>query len=157
MTLYIKQHVFTWGDRFSIYDEGGREQFFVEGEIFSFGKKLHLLSLDGRELAFIHQKVFSFLPRYYVNCRGREIAEIVRHFSFFSQEYSVNGLGWEVIGDFFAHEFEVHGGGRTIARVYKEWFTWGDTYAIEIATGIDEIAALSVVLALDAIISADRN
>ena len=62
-----------------------------------------------------------------------------------------------VIGDFFAHEFEVHGGGRTIARVYKEWFTWGDTYAIEIATGIDEIAALSVVLALDAIISADRN
>ena len=157
MTLYIKQHVFTWSDRFSIYDENEQEIFYAKGELFSFGKKLHLCTPDGNELALVHQEVFSFMPRYYVNCRGKEIAEVVKRFTFFSREYAVNGLGWEVVGDFFAHEFEIHGGGRTIARVYKEWFTWGDTYAIEISKGIDEIAALAVVLALDAIISSEND
>ena len=60
MELYIKQRVFTWGDRFSVYDALEREQFYVEGEVFSFGKKLHLYDLNGQELAYIQQKVWSF-------------------------------------------------------------------------------------------------
>lgn len=29
MNLYIKQHIFTWGDQFSIYDEAGNEKYRV--------------------------------------------------------------------------------------------------------------------------------
>ena len=53
MKLYIKQRIFTWGDKFSIYDEAGNEKYYVEGEILTFGKKLHLYDLQGRELAYI--------------------------------------------------------------------------------------------------------
>ena len=42
MKLYIKQRIFTWGDKFSIYDENGNEKYYVEGEILTFGKKLDL-------------------------------------------------------------------------------------------------------------------
>ncbi|MBQ7336034.1 MAG: LURP-one-related family protein [Clostridia bacterium] len=157
MKLYIKQHVFTWGDRFSIYDEAGNEKYFVEGEVFTLGKKLHLMDLVGNELAFIYQKLFSFLPRYYINRNGHDLAEVVKHFTFFSQEYSVEGLGWSVTGDFFAHDYQIAGGGSLIASVYKEWFTWGDAYAIEINPGIDEIAVLAVVLIIDAVISDSNN
>ena len=33
----------------------------------------------------------------------------------------------------------------------KEWFTWGDCYALDIADSADEMLALAVVLAVDAV------
>lgn len=157
MNLYIKQHIFTWGDKFSIYDEAGREKYYVEGEIFTWGKKLHLYDLQGNELAFIGQEVLTFLPRYHVSRGGIEIAEIVKEFTFFKHEYSVNGLGWKVHGDFWDHEYEIEDGRRTIASVSKEWMTWGDAYEISFGDGVDEITALAVVLVIDACIEAQRN
>ena len=93
MNLYIKQHIFTWGDKFSVYDDAGNEKYHVEGEIFSWGKKLHLCDLQGRELAFIEQELLTFLPKYHISRNGVELAEVVKEFTFFKHEYSVNGLG----------------------------------------------------------------
>lgn len=157
MKLYIKQHIFTWGDRFSIFDENGNERYYVEGEIFTWGKKLHLYDHQGREQAFIQQEVLTFLPRYHISRNGMEIAEIVKEFTFFKHEYSVNGLGWQVHGDFWDHEYEVTDGGRTIASVSKEWMTWGDSYEISFAEGVEEVTALAVVLVIDACIDAERR
>lgn len=157
MKLYIKQHVFTWGDKFSIYDEMGNEKYYVEGEVFTWGKKLHLYDALGNELAFIEQEVLTFLPKYHISRNGMQIAEVVKEFTFFKHEYSVNGLGWQVHGDFWDHEYDVTGNGRTIASVSKEWMTWGDSYEIRFGADVDEIDALSVVLVIDACISAERS
>lgn len=153
MKLYIRQHIFTWGDRFSVYDEAGEEIFFVEGEVLTFGKRLHLLNAHGRELAFICQKIFSFFPRFYINRDGCNVAEMVKHFTFFRHEYTVDGLGWSVSGDFFNHEYSVYDGSHEIARVSKDWFTLGDAYMIDIGTGEDAVNVLAVVLVIDAVLS----
>ena len=123
----------------------------------TFGKKLHLYSLEGRELAYIEQKLFSFLPKYHIYINGNEIAEVVKEFAFFHNEYSVNGLGWRVDGNFLDHDYTVESEGRLIASVAKEWFTWGDAYEISIIDGIDPIPALAVVLVIDACIEAENN
>ena len=157
MKFYIKQKVFSFGDKFSIYDENGNERYFVKGEVFSFGKKLHLFDLGGNELAFIAQKVFSFLPTYRVFRYGNQVAEVVRNFTFFRQEYTVKGPSWHVQGDFLSHEFALYDNERQVAAVSKEWFTWGDTYAIDIADDADVITALSVVLILDAVMEQDDD
>ena len=157
MKLYIKQHIFTWGDQFSVYDETGKEVFFVEGEVFSFGKKLHLLNARREEIAFIHQKLFSFLPRYYISRGGCDVAEVVKHVTLFRHEYSVRGLGWSVSGDFFDHEYSIYDGEHEVARISKEWFTWGDAYAIDIGTGEDAVNALAVVLIIDAVLDAEDD
>lgn len=157
MNLYIKQRVFSWGDKFSVYDENGNEKFYVEGEVFSFGKKLHLYDLSGVELAYIEQEIFTFLPKYKLYRGDIEVAKIIREFTFFKQEYSIEGLGWQVHGDFFDHCYEVSDCGMSIANVTKEWFTWGDTYQISIADGVDPINALAVVLVIDACIEAANN
>lgn len=157
MNLYIKQHIFTWGDKFSVYDGAGNEVFYVEGEVFTFGKKLHLYDLSGKELAYIEQKVFSFLPRYYIFRDGYEVAQVVKEFSFFKPRYTVEGLGWRVSGDFFAHDYDVLCRDRPIASVSKAWFTWGDAYEIGIDNPADTINALSVVLIIDACIEAQNN
>jgi len=151
MKFYIKQKVFSFRDKFYIYDEQGNELFYVEGEIFSFGKKLHLYDMHGNELSYISQKVFSFMPRYYISKNGAQTAEVAKHFTFFKQEYSVYGPEWRVTGDFFEHEYFIYGGDHTVASISKEWFTWGDAYVIDVASGEDEITALSVAIVIDAI------
>ena len=157
MKLYIKQRIFSWSDRFSIYDESGVERYRVEGEVFTLGKKLHLLDLSGDELAYIEQRVFSFLPTFQIYRNDRRIAEVVKEFTFFKHEYVVRGPEWTVHGDFWDHSYEVVDGVMTVATVKREWFTLGDAYEITLGEGVDEIRAIAVCLVIDACIDASRN
>ena len=65
----------------------------------------------------------------------------------------LSGFDWEVEGDFLAHEYEIYRGDYAIATISKEWFTWGDTYSIDIAEGVDPVPIISVVLIIDAILA----
>ena len=151
MKLYIKEKVFSWGDKFTVKDEHGYDKYVVEGEVFTWGKKLHIYDMTGREVAFIKQEVWSFLPRYYVFCGGQQVAEIKKEFTFLFPKYSIEGLGWEIDGSFLAHEYEITKGGRTIVTISKEWMTWGDSYELNIANPADEILALAVVITIDCV------
>jgi uncharacterized protein YxjI len=101
--------------------------------------------------------VFSFLPKYYISKGGAQTAEVVKHFTFLKQEYSVVGPEWSVTGDFFEHEYFIYASDHTVASISKEWFTWGDTYVIDVASGEDDITVLSVALVIDAMIEQQNN
>ena len=154
MKLYIKQKVFSWRDKFTVKDEAGNDRYFVEGELFSWGKKLHVTDIGGNEVAFIQQKVFSFLPRYFVYVGGEEIAEIVKEFSILRPKYSIEGLGWDINGDFWSHNYMITKNGNPIVTISKEWMTWGDSYELDIADPDDETVALAVVLTIDCVMAA---
>ena len=154
MKLYIKQKVFSWGDKFTVKDVYGNDKYYVQGEVFSWGKKLHVYDMTGNEVAFIKQEVWSFLPRYYVFCGNQQIAEIKKEFTFLFPRYSIAGLGWEIEGSFMAHDYEISQSGRTIVSIRKEWMTWGDTYELNIVNPADEIVALAVVLTIDCVMAA---
>ena len=151
MKLYIKQKVFSWGDKFTVKDEAGRDRYYVEGEIFTWGKKLHVYDMAGREVAFIKQEVWSWMPRFYVFCGDRQVAEIKKEFTFFFPKYSIDGLGWEINGRFMAHDYEITKNGYPIVSISKEWMTWGDSYELNIVNPKDEIVALAVVLTIDCV------
>lgn len=150
MNLYLKQKVFSWGDKFTVYDENGNDKFYVKGEVFSIGKKLHVYDLNDNELCYIHQKAFSFLLRFFISKNGIDIAEIVKKFTLLRQVYLIEGFNWTVEGDFFAHDYVINSPSGTVAQISKQWFSWGDTYEINIAPGFDEIDVLAVVLIIDA-------
>jgi len=157
MKLYIKQKVFSWGDKFSVADASGQPRYHVEGEIFSWGKKLHVYDVQGNERIYIRQKVMSWRPRFYVYVDGREVAEVVKEFSFFTPVYSVNGLGWDIEGDFWAHEYMVTEHGRPVVAISKQWFTWGDSYVLDILHPSEELPALAVVLAIDCAVAQQES
>ena len=154
MKLYIKEKVFSWGDKFTVKDAYGEDKYIVEGEVFTFGKKLHVYDKQGREVAFIKQEVWSFLPRYYVFCGDRQIAEIKKEFTFLFPRYTIDGLGWEIDGSFMAHDYQITKRGRKIVTISKEWMTWGDSYELDIADPADELVALAVVIAIDCVTEA---
>lgn len=154
MKLYIKQKVFSWGDKFTVKDAYGQDRYYVEGEVFTFGKKLHVYDLSGREVAFIKQEVWSWMPKYYVFCGDRQVAQIKREFTFFFPQYTIAGLGWEINGRFLEHDYEITRNGYPIVTISKEWMTWGDSYELMIADPNDEIMALAVVLTIDCVMAA---
>lgn len=160
MKLAIEQRIFSWKDRFTIRDDAGRDRYYVEGELISWGKQLHVTNTAGVEVAYIEEEIFSFLPRYRVYVGDRQIAEVERAFSFFRHHYTVDGvdgLNWDVQGDLWSHEFTVTRNGVSVASISKEWFTWGDCYALDILDPADELQALALVLAIDCAIDRDTH
>ena len=157
MKLYIREKVFSWGDKFFVKDELGNDKYVVQGEVFSWGKKLHVYDMMDNEVAFIKQEVWSWLPKYSVFCGVRQVAEIKKEFSFFFPKYAIEGLGWEINGHFMEHDYEITQAGVPIVTITKEWMTWGDTYELDIRDPRDEIIALAVVLTIDCVNEAQSN
>jgi uncharacterized protein YxjI len=157
MKLYLKQKVFSWRDRFYVKDEKGNDRFAVEGEILSWGKKLHVYNSGGVEVAFIRQKVWSWLPRFFVEVDGRVVCEVVKEFTFFRQRYRLEGLRWRLDGDFWAHEYSLNDNERQIMRLSKRWFTWGDSYELDIVDPQDEMLCLCVALAVDCALASQQT
>lgn len=156
MTLYMRQQIFTIGDRFNVWDASGNDRWYVEQELLTWGKTLHIYDTQEREAADIRREVFSLLPRYSITVGGREVAQIVKNFTLFCQEYDVEGSDWRVEGDFFSHDYAIYSGQRQIASIYRAWLTWGDCYTIELDESADELLVLAVVLAIDCV-NAQRN
>lgn len=152
MKLYIKQRVFSFVDKFSVKDENGTDRYFVEGQIISLGKKLHIFDSEHNEIALVKQKIVSLRPKFVVEVNDEEVAEIVKKITFFKPQYYVEGLGWNVEGDFFAHDYVIESNGAEVVSIHKAWVSWGDTFELDIADGNDEVTALAVVLAIDAVL-----
>lgn len=158
MKLFIKQKVFSWGDKFAVKNENGDDMFFIQGEVFSIGKKLHIYDTVDNEVAFIKQKVVSFLPRFFITVRGEKIAQVVKKISILRQKYTVSGLNWEIIGDFLAHEYSMFdANGTEVVTVTKQWLAWGDTYEIAVDDSVDPVTALSVLLVIDACMAQEEQ
>ena len=154
MKLYIKQAVFSLIDRFEVFDEEGNAKYYVEGELFSWGKKLHVYDRNHSEVIYIQQKLFSlFLPKYHIFVRGQQIAEIVKELSFLKPHYTVDGLGWDIKGDFWSHEYCILRNDEMVTSISKKWFTWGDSYMLDIYDNRDELPALAVILAIDCVVA----
>ena len=157
MRLYIKQKVFSFGDKFTVKDEYGNDKYFVEGEVLSWGKKLHVFDTAGHEVAFIRQEVFTWMPRFHVYLGARQAATVRKEFSFLTPRYAVDGLDWEVTGSFWEHDYEITKNGLPIVTITKEWMTWGDSYELNIRNPADELIALAVVLTIDCVVEQQND
>lgn len=129
--LYIRQKVFSFVDRFNIYDISRNIVYFAKGEPFSLGKNLHIYDASGREVAYIAQLFAIFEPRFVIYINGIQVAQIKRNFSLFAFPpadgyYTVQGLDWHINGDIWQHDYEIYAKGRTVASMHKEWLSWGD-------------------------------
>jgi len=150
MKLLIKQRVFSWSDTYDIYDEQERVRYFVKAEVFSLGHQIHVYDAGNRELAVIRQRLLTFTPAFEIEVGGRVLGTIRKKFALFRPEYEVNYNGWQVQGDFLGWDYEVYGGGKSVAHISKEPFHWGDTYVVDIANPADELQGILLVIAIDA-------
>lgn len=153
MRYVMRQKLLSWGDDFYIRDEAGRDVYFVDGKAFSFGDQLSFQDLEGHELAFIKQRVFAWGKTYEISRGGALVAVVKKElFALFHHRFTVDVPGpddLEAEGNFMDHEYTFRRGDRTVATVSKRWFTWADTYGIEIEEGEDPVLILASAVVVD--------
>jgi len=161
MRYIMKQKLFCWGDDFAIKDEAGADVFFVDGKAFSFGNKLSFQDMAGNELAFIHQKVLSWGPTYEIYREGTLAAVVKKElFSFFKCRFTVDVPGpddLEAEGSFTDMEYTFSREGKSVAEVSKRWFTWTDTYGVDITDGEDQVLILASTVVIDMVCHGDNK
>ena len=161
MRYLMREKVFSWGDDFTIRDEAGNDIFLVDGKAFSLGKQLSFRDMAGNELAFIKQKLLSWGPTYEV-WRGGALAAVVKRelFSFIHHRFTVDVPGpddLEATGSLTDHEYEMKRGDRVVATVSKRWFSWSDTYGIDVADGEDDVLVLASAVVIDMACHPDKE
>ncbi|WP_294754320.1 LURP-one-related family protein [uncultured Ruminococcus sp.] len=157
MKFYFKQKVFTFRQRSEIFDEQGNVAFTAVGEIISLGRKMHIYDNMKNEVAFIQQRLLRLLPRFSVYIGGQYTADIVKEFTLLKPRYYIEGIDWQINGDFFEHDYSISCGGQYIASIHKRWMSWGDSYEIDIAYDRDIVMALAVIIAIDCVIDQSQN
>ena len=147
--LYIKQKVFSLSGKFSVKDAEDNEVYFVEGSFMQMPKTFSIMDVALQEVAMITKKTFSFLPTFFVEVHGQETVMIKKEFSFLKARYSIDAAGIEVQGNWWDMNFEVYRNGELIGAVSKKWFTWGDSYQLEILDDEVEPLLVALVVAID--------
>lgn len=161
MRYLMKQKLFCFGDDFAIKNEAGKDVFFVDGKALSFGDKLSFQDMNGNELAFIQQKVFAWGPTYEIY-RDGELAAVVKKelFTFFRCKFTVDVPGpddLEAQGSFTDMEYTFRRGNETVATVSKRWFSFSDTYGVDVAEGEDEVLILASTVVIDMVCHGDNQ
>src|SRR5262245_24745863 len=137
MRYLLKQKLFAFGDDFTIQDDDERDVFFVDGKALSIGDKLSFQDMSGNELAYIRQELLSWGPKYEIYRRGQLFATVKKElFTFFHCKFFVDVPGpndLEAEGDFLSYEYSFSRNGAEVAHVSKEFFSFTDSYGVEIS------------------------
>ena len=160
MKLYIKQKVFSIGDKYNVFDENGDVIFLVKGEIFTIGAKLHLYDTNNRELFVIERELLTFLPRYHIIENGIERAVVQRKLSFFKSDFEVQDKygRFTIDGDVLGMDFTIISpNGTQIGSISKEWLSWGDCYELSVFDPSYAAFFCTLVIAIDECIHNNRD
>lgn len=155
--LYIKQKMFTLSEKFTVTDEFEMPQYYVEGSFFKIPKEFIVTDQFGSKIARITKKFLSFLPKFFVEVSGEDPIALTKEFTFFKARYSIDAKGINVEGNWWDMNFSVYVGGRQVAIIDQRWFSWGDTYEVQILDESLEHLIISLVIAIDCVKADESN
>jgi uncharacterized protein YxjI len=161
MQYVMKEKLFCWGNDFNIKDDQGRDVYYVDGKAFSVGDQLSFQDMHGNELTYIRQRLLSWGPTYEIHRSGKLYATVQKKlFTFFQGKFLIDVPGpndLEAEGDFLHHEYVFRRGSQTVAEVSKRWFSWTDTYGVDINEGEDDVLLLASSVVIDMVCHDDND
>lgn len=160
MKYKIRQKIFSLSDSFEIEDERGDIAYTAKGKVFSISSSQTMFDSYGKEILKIRRKYLSIRPACrLVNNNGTEWL-IKKHFwPFWKTRFSIatpNGT-LEMTGDLMQHEYEMQQNGQLVARVSKKWFSFSDTYGVDIYKPEYSAQLLATVIVIDRIQHSDSD
>lgn len=157
MNYVIKQKVFSFKNQFTITDEQEQPQYKVSGKVLSLKNKLDLMTVDEEVILHAEKVLFKLMAQYQIfNNQGDFIAKVKRNFSIFRQKYEVyvGNDQLQVEGNFTGHAFSIMREGQQVANITKKYFSFGDSYLIEIDDETNKELYLFIVIVIDQIVQA---
>lgn len=161
MRYLMKQKLFTLTDDYGIADADGNDVYFVKGKLLSLGKNLSFQDLQQRELTHIQQKLLNWAPTYEIWHDGALEAVVKKElFTIFHCVFHVDEPGHDSLtadGNFNDHEYVFTRAGRQVATVSKQWFTFADTYGVDVDENEDAVLILACTVVIDEACHGDRH
>ncbi|HSG93086.1 MAG TPA: LURP-one-related family protein, partial [Methylotenera sp.] len=135
MKYRIKQKIFSLTDSFDIEDADGNIAFHAKGKLFSLSSSQTLFDANDTELLKIKRKYLTLLPACrLLNSDGSEWLIRKKFWPFWTSRFSIStpqGM-LEMTGNFWQHEYEISQQGQVLASVSKKWFSWSDSYGVDV-------------------------
>jgi len=158
----IRQKMLSIGDDFWIEDQNGQKVFKVDGKVLRIRKTLVFEDAQGRKLAQIQQRLLTIRDTMVIDdADGKEMAVIKKALiTPLRDRWAVkvkNGEDLDVQGSIFDHEYTIKQGRKKVAEVSKKWFSFTDTYGVEIDAGQNDILILAVAVAIDMMAHPDEK
>jgi uncharacterized protein YxjI len=158
----IRQNLISIGDDFWIENAEGKKAYKVDGKVLKIRKTLVFEDAQGKKLAQIQQRLLTIRDTMAVDdAEGNEIAKIQKALiSPFVDRWSVkvkSGEDLAVSGSILDHEYTIKQGKVKVAQVSKKWFSFTDTYGVEIEEGQNHILILAVAVAIDMMAHPDKK
>jgi uncharacterized protein YxjI len=150
----IRQKLISIGDDFWIENAKGQKVYKVDGKALRLRKTLEFEDAKGRKLAQIKERILAIKDTMVIeDAHGRDIATVRKALiAPLRDKWNVNVKGGGdlvVQGNILDLEYDIRQGRRKVAEVSKKWFTFTDTYGVEIAEGQNDILILAVAIAID--------
>jgi uncharacterized protein YxjI len=102
------------------------------------------------------QKLFSWGPTYEISRGDQLLATVSKElFTFFQCTFTVDVPGPDDLlakGDFLDHQYVFTRNDQQVAQVAqvsKQWFTWADTYGVQITPEQDDVLILASTVVID--------
>lgn len=151
--FYMKQKVFSFGEKYNIFDENQNVIYHVKGQVFSIKNKMDMFK-DEKLLFHFERKLFRFLPEYTLfTPEGEVVATIKKNFTFFGGRMTVhsNDGDMEVVGQIMQRDFHLNKDGKEVMSIHKKWLSWGDSYEISIMDDTQVAFYVALVILIDVI------
>ena len=153
MRYHLKERAWSLTEDFVIRDDAGNPVFEVRGKFFHIGDNLIMYDrYSGQELVQIRQQIFSLMPHYEIYRGGQLWATMHEQFALFGERFKVegsNGIVFHVNGNVWNWNFSVSdNNGNLIAQIGREFSLFRDSYAVDVAQGVDApfVIALTIVI-----------
>jgi uncharacterized protein YxjI len=158
----IRQNLISIGDDFWIENAEGKKAYKVDGKVLKIRKTLVFEDAQGKKLAQIQQRLLAIRDTMAVDdAEGNEIAKIQKALiSPFVDRWSVKvktGEDLAVSGSILDHEYTIKQAKVKVATVSKKWFSFTDTYGVEIEEGQNHVLILAVAVAIDMMAHPDKK
>jgi len=153
MRYVMRKQLFAIGDDYWIEDEAGQRVLKVDGKLLRLRKTFVLEDANGTELATIEKKLVALRDTMRIERGGQTIAKVRKAlFAPFRQRFNVEANGSEdlvIQGNITDHEYEVRRGDAPVAEISKRWFSFRDTYAVDVTPGEDVGLIVALTVAVD--------
>ncbi len=157
MKFHIQERPLTLREEFLVRDQNGQPVFKVKGKFFHIGDNLRLLDLEERaEAAHIKQKVLALTPHYEIYQNGAHWASLhEKLLHLFGERFKIkleNGEVLHIDGNIWNWDFTVSNErGDLLAEISKRISLFRDSYAVDIAQGVDVPLMIALAIAIEMI------
>lgn len=132
----VKERLLALGAKFNVFDELGREVYFIEADKFDIGKNIYIYTSNKNEMVlYLEQKFRIGAHKYIVYDENKTKVALIDK-KFMIPEYNVSGIYGNVImksQSILGMDYIITKNDITLGMIYKEWNLIGkDRYKVEV-------------------------